>query len=158
MTSGRSELCTVGKGVKVSSWINSSIYPPSRIPSTSMRFNRSCTSSTNFWFAIPLIYMTATSVLVTRPICFVSSHRFGSLILRRIKAVFVPSVSENPSRGPRTTFSEAGSVTPRSFHPPALTTIPFVSPSIRMIASPDNSALYKVSKSVISRMSPMVRA
>lgn len=84
-----------------------------------------------------LMYIIATSVCVTRPICFVSIQRFGSLIFRRIKAVFVRSASEKDSRVPRTTFSADVSMTPRAFHPRVPAAIPRSNPSTRkMVAYP----------------------
>ncbi|MNP55552.1 hypothetical protein D3C76_1502090 [compost metagenome] len=126
------------------------------MPSMSIRSKRECTSWTISSLTMPLMYIIDTSVLVTRPICCVSSQRLGSFIFRRINAVLVRKLSVKASFGPLMTVSVVLSVTPRSFQPRIPMVNPLLYPSSKRITSPDNSEVNKELNSVTSLISPTV--
>ena len=105
--------------------------------STSSLLMRYLTVSTTLGFATPSRYIRHTPVLVLRPTVNCSTFNWPLRILRRMRDVLVRRFSVKPSRGPRTTDSDCGSVTDRFSQPFELTTSPPLQPSTSNTVSPE---------------------
>ena len=104
----------------------------------------------NSGFTMSRRYAMTTGVRLLVPTNSISSIRFWSVMLFLRSAVFMRSVSQKPSCGPRTTFSESGWDTVRCSHV-------FVSHMKQMSHPSANTAQHpKFMPRVISEKSPDV--